>query len=73
MTYPVINGDEHDLRFLDEPGHIVGLKGKYIEGGIQDALDSGFYRDPLIDPIDLLTIPTTQQPITPLAMEACIA
>jgi len=25
---PVINGDEHDLRFLDLKGHIVGLKAK---------------------------------------------
>jgi len=26
--YPVINGDEHDLRFLDAPGSVVGLKAK---------------------------------------------
>lgn len=26
--YPVLDGDEHDLRFLDKPGHIVGLRAK---------------------------------------------
>lgn len=26
--YPVLNGDESDVRFYDEPGHIVGLKAK---------------------------------------------
>jgi len=26
--YPVISGDEHDLRFLDKPGSVVGLKAK---------------------------------------------
>ena len=28
MGHPVINGDAHDLRFLDNPGSIVGLKAK---------------------------------------------
>ena len=27
-TYPVIDGDEHDLRFLDRKGAIVGLRAK---------------------------------------------
>ena len=26
--YPVIDGDANDLRFLDPPGHIIGLKNK---------------------------------------------
>jgi hypothetical protein len=30
--YKVINGDENDLRFLDEPGTIVGLKYKKLTG-----------------------------------------
>jgi hypothetical protein len=28
MGLPVISGDEDDLRFLDPPNHIVGLKTK---------------------------------------------
>jgi len=28
MGYPVLDGDVSDLRFLDAPGHIVGLKAK---------------------------------------------
>lgn len=28
IAYPVIDGDKHDLRFLDAPGSIVGLKAK---------------------------------------------
>jgi len=30
--YRVVNGDETDLRFLDEQGVIVGLKYKYNTG-----------------------------------------
>lgn len=30
--WPVIDGDLHDLRFLDPPGHIVGLRYKRIPG-----------------------------------------
>ncbi len=33
---PVIYGDEDDLRFLDPPGHIVGLKYKKVEGNTRD-------------------------------------
>jgi hypothetical protein len=25
---PVLDGDEHDFRFLDSPGHVVGLRAK---------------------------------------------
>lgn len=32
LGYKVINGDESDLRFLDEPNVIVGLKYKYMTG-----------------------------------------
>jgi len=39
---PVINGDESDLRFLDEPGVIVGLKAK----GRAKKDASGFVIDP---------------------------
>jgi hypothetical protein len=39
---PVINGDESDLRFLDEPGVIVGLKAK----GRAKKDTSGFVIDP---------------------------
>jgi hypothetical protein len=28
LGLPVINGDEHDLRFLDRPGVVVGLRAK---------------------------------------------
>ena len=30
--YPVINGDESDLRFLDDQNIIVGLKYKFLTG-----------------------------------------
>jgi hypothetical protein len=42
--YPTLDGDKHDLRFLDPPGHIVALKGKRIAGGKERAIESGFYR-----------------------------
>lgn len=32
LGYPVINGDESDLRFLDDKNVIVGLKYKYLTG-----------------------------------------
>lgn len=28
LGYPVMDGDDSDLRFLDPKGHIVGLKSK---------------------------------------------
>ena len=28
LGYPVFNGDSHDLRFLDPPGHVIGLSAK---------------------------------------------
>jgi len=39
--YPVIDGDEHDLRFLDAPGHVVGLRPK---GSKAKKDKSGFIR-----------------------------
>ena len=36
--YPVVNGDETDLRFTDPPGHVVGLYAK----GTAASDDSGF-------------------------------
>jgi hypothetical protein len=32
LGYPVINGDESDLRFLDNDNVVVGLKYKYLTG-----------------------------------------
>ena len=32
LGYPVINGDESDLRFLDDKNVVVGLKYKYLTG-----------------------------------------
>jgi len=43
-TYPVIDGDVDDLRFLDPKGVFVGLRGKRISGGMQAPRDTGFYR-----------------------------
>ena len=43
--FKVINGDENDLRFLDDKGVIVGLKYKLLTGRGKnngDAFDSGF-------------------------------
>tara|TARA_R100000963_G_scaffold34488_2_gene28324 strand:+ start:1269 stop:1985 length:717 start_codon:yes stop_codon:yes gene_type:complete len=44
VEYPTLDGDKHDLRFLDPPGHIVALKGKTITGGVEAPIESGFYR-----------------------------
>ena len=44
VEYPTLDGDKHDLRFLDPTGHIVALKGKRIAGGQDRAIESGFYR-----------------------------
>ena len=44
VEYPTLDGDKHDLRFLDPPGHIVALKGKTITGGVDAPIESGFYR-----------------------------
>ena len=44
VEYPTLDGDKHDLRFLDPPGHIVALNGKSIVGGKYRAIESGFYR-----------------------------
>lgn len=44
-SFPVINGDESDLRFLDNKGVIIGLKYKKLTGkGVNNnvAFDSGF-------------------------------
>ena len=40
--YPVIDGDEHDARFLDPKGVVVGLKLKGTKAAKQAARDSGF-------------------------------
>ena len=45
VTRPMIDGDTHDLRFLDPEGLFVGLRGKSVTGGIQKGRDSGFYRE----------------------------
>tara|TARA_R110000824_G_scaffold177983_3_gene357529 strand:+ start:1658 stop:2374 length:717 start_codon:yes stop_codon:yes gene_type:complete len=44
VEYPTLDGDKHDLRFLDPPGHIVALKGKTVQGGVDAPIESGFYR-----------------------------
>ena len=40
--YPVIDGDDHDVRFLDAPGHVVGLRLKGTKEAKKAAIDSGF-------------------------------
>ena len=40
--FPVLDGDEHDARFLDPAGHVVGLKLKGTKAAKQAARDSGF-------------------------------
>ena len=40
--HPVIDGDEHDARFLDPKGVVVGLKLKGTKAAKQAARDSGF-------------------------------
>ena len=37
MGYKVIDGDEYDMRYLDEPGVIVGLKFKFVRNKIDTA------------------------------------
>lgn len=49
MGAPVINGDETDLRFLDKPGCVIGLKAK----GRAKKDTSGFVRDLTIQPVAL--------------------
>jgi hypothetical protein len=44
MGYPVIDGDENDVRFYDKPKHIVALAAK----GAARKDTSGFVRDPNI-------------------------
>lgn len=44
VEYPTLDGDKHDLRFLDPQFHVVALKGKRIAGGKERAIESGFYR-----------------------------
>lgn len=44
--FPVISGDDHDLRFLDpKGGHIIALKFKGWENRIQASMDRGFIVD----------------------------
>jgi hypothetical protein len=44
--FPVIDGDTHDLRFLDpKGGHVVGLSFKGWKKQFQEAIDSGFIID----------------------------
>jgi hypothetical protein len=37
MGYKVIDGDEYDMRYIDEPGVIVGLKFKKVRNKIDTA------------------------------------
>ena len=39
---PVIDGDKHDLRFLDKPGRFVGLSFKGSRAKLPAAIESGF-------------------------------
>lgn len=56
---PVIDGDEHDLRFLDEPGRIVGLRAK----GAAKSDDTGFVvRLPPPAPGEVLPPPRFENP-----------
>ena len=43
LGYPVLNGDETDLRFLDAPGHVVGL---YAKGSAKHDASGFVVRDP---------------------------
>jgi hypothetical protein len=43
---PTINGDLHDLRFLDAPNHLVALHFKGAHARIPEAVASGFVIDP---------------------------
>jgi hypothetical protein len=43
---PTINGDLHDLRFLDAPNHLVALHFKGAKARIPEAVASGFVIDP---------------------------
>ena len=42
LGYPVVNGDEHDLRFKDPKGVIVGL----VEKGLAKEDETGFVVEP---------------------------
>lgn len=44
--FPVIDGDEHDVRFLDAPGSVVGLRLKGTKAAKQVAIESGFAVSP---------------------------
>ena len=44
--FPVIDGDEHDVRFLDAPGSVVGLRLKGTKAAKKVAIDSGFAVSP---------------------------
>jgi hypothetical protein len=57
--FKVINGDDDDLRFLDEKNVIVGLKfkrltGKGSNGSYQRAIDSGFVIDTTLEQKELV-------------------
>ena len=41
--FPVLDGDKHDLRFLDKPGHVVGLR---VKGHLARRDTTGFIVDP---------------------------
>ena len=44
--FPVIDGDEHDVRFLDAPGSVVGLRLKGTKAAKKVAISSGFAVSP---------------------------
>ncbi len=50
MGFPVLDGDKHDLRFLDEGGgYIVGLSFKNFKKNLNRGVRSGFIIDPSED------------------------
>jgi hypothetical protein len=52
VTLPTIDGDKHDLRFLDPVGVFVLLRGKKIKGKKHEvAKQTGFYRPAYTGPL----------------------
>jgi hypothetical protein len=47
MGHPVIDGDDHDRRYEDLSGSIIGLKLKGTNAAKKAAIDSGFAREVL--------------------------